>query len=269
MEEIKCDEVKKNLSAYFDNELDNDEYLNIEHHLRHCQICREQLKDIILLSNTLKDFSARIKYDLADTSDNVLYNLFEIQDLNCDQVNQKLFDYAHGDLEIQDFYKVEEHINNCSSCRKELETIEDEKKAQRKIYIVPIEENNSSCKNIRPRLQDFLDKELSKEESAIIAKHLLSCGDCRKIYDNLKITQSAIKNYLNKNTEFKDVAQVSKIKQPRFWITSLLVLFLIAILGLVSTDILKAISDKAEIRIDKVKDATPVKPIYVNLGKKE
>ena len=57
------------------------------------------------------------------------------------------------------------------------------------------------CAEISEDLSAFIDGELSKEQLAKIYEHLIECRCCRQAYEEMKITQKAIKNYFKRSTE--------------------------------------------------------------------
>jgi len=59
----------------------------------------------------------------------------------------------------------------------------------------------SICSEISEDLSAFIDGELPKEQLAKIYEHLLECDNCRQVYEDMKKTQKAVKNYFERSTE--------------------------------------------------------------------
>lgn len=53
---MKCNEVKRLLSAYFDKELSEDKLLRIKEHLRYCSSCSSELKKIEKVHKLMEAF---------------------------------------------------------------------------------------------------------------------------------------------------------------------------------------------------------------------
>lgn len=53
---MRCNEVKRSLSAYFDNELPEDKMLRIKEHLRYCNSCVSELKKIERIHKLMESF---------------------------------------------------------------------------------------------------------------------------------------------------------------------------------------------------------------------
>ena len=65
------------------------------------------------------------------------------------------------------------------------------------------------CTEISEDLSAFIDGELSKEQLAKIYEHLIECRCCRQAYEDMKITQKAIKNYFKRSTEEFEIPEKS------------------------------------------------------------
>ena len=65
------------------------------------------------------------------------------------------------------------------------------------------------CAEISEDLSAFIDGELSKEQLAKIYEHLIECRCCRQAYEDMKITQKAIKNYFKRSTEEFEIPEKS------------------------------------------------------------
>ncbi len=52
---MNCKNVRKNLSAYVDEELSQELMNNIGRHIEHCPECRSEFEDLIILTNMFKE----------------------------------------------------------------------------------------------------------------------------------------------------------------------------------------------------------------------
>lgn len=50
---MNCESIKERLSAYADKELNREEELTVEEHLKECPACREELEKIYVMSRSL------------------------------------------------------------------------------------------------------------------------------------------------------------------------------------------------------------------------
>lgn len=63
------------------------------------------------------------------------------------------------------------------------------------------------CNEISEDLSAFIDGELSKEQLAKVYEHLLECSFCRQAYEDMKMTQKALKNYFERSTEELEIPE--------------------------------------------------------------
>jgi len=57
--DIECNLVVENLSAFFDKELDEDLTLKVKHHLCNCLNCRREFSKLLKTQNLLKGYFKR------------------------------------------------------------------------------------------------------------------------------------------------------------------------------------------------------------------
>jgi len=53
---VRCNEVKRSLSAYFDGELSEDKMLKIKEHLKYCNSCASELRKIERIHGLMESF---------------------------------------------------------------------------------------------------------------------------------------------------------------------------------------------------------------------
>lgn len=114
---LSCESTKLLLSAYFDNELNAEESLKIKKHINNCEECNQELHYLEKLSHLLKDYSERIELDCLDLSQKVINKLCKEEKLFCSQVQKEAKSYLSGNVDIDLYYSITEHINNCSDCK--------------------------------------------------------------------------------------------------------------------------------------------------------
>ncbi len=56
-------------------------------------------------------------------------------------------------------------------------------------------EERRRCKEIRPKISAYLDNELTVEEQIAVARHILSCEECRREHDSLKSIDTLLLDY--------------------------------------------------------------------------
>lgn len=131
------------------------------------------------------------------------------------------------------------------------------------------------CSEISEDLSAFIDGELAKEQLSKIYEHLLECRCCRQTYEEMKITQEAVKNYFKRSTEEFEIPEkplktkdniISKIifiqKEKRI-IYSAVALSFLAIISYFSISLINFNSPEKEV-LHKVK-FTKEKPVLTPL----
>ncbi|MDD3149909.1 MAG: zf-HC2 domain-containing protein [Candidatus Gastranaerophilales bacterium] len=112
--QINCQDIEKNLSAYIDDELNDNDKLFIEEHLKNCPNCQQQL-------NQLSQTISLCKNTLGKTTSNLSINYKELIEKSkiCANIEEKLSPFLDGELSRQEIIEVTEHLMVCPHCRKE------------------------------------------------------------------------------------------------------------------------------------------------------
>ena len=120
---LSCDELKLMISAYFDNELSQEESLYIENHLQQCETCSLEVENIKKLSQILKSYDAKINISQAKTVSFVL-NRLKIEDsVSCNEVLDELSAYYDGELNLKLHYLIKDHLTVCNNCRRDYDNL--------------------------------------------------------------------------------------------------------------------------------------------------
>lgn len=126
--EINCDFVSKNLSAYYDKELDDDVYQKIQIHLRECITCRREFS-----------YMAKMSYQLMKSFENVSISEINVdidKAMQCHFVLEHLDEFVDKQLAKKESSQISEHLLNCTSCRYDYEKLKDIKKITRWYFSV-------------------------------------------------------------------------------------------------------------------------------------
>ncbi|OGI21113.1 MAG: hypothetical protein A2287_10660 [Candidatus Melainabacteria bacterium RIFOXYA12_FULL_32_12] len=286
---VSCDHVKLLVSAYFDNELSDEEADVVDNHLNKCPLCAKELENIKNLSGLLKGFSDKFEYKESNLASTVVDRICNIKTIACNEVLDELSAYFDGELDLKLHYLVEEHVNSCASCKTELNKIEKLSSyikstcnMDKELNLWPDVEadlnNVDTCNEMYSNLSAFLDRELPKNEIVKISEHLLACKHCRRDYENLKTTQFAVKNYFIKSVTDKDASnkdiynntleKLDKTQHRRELLTSIVAIFIMALLGWFSMNTIEPIiMKKAYGHNPKV--VNPDRPVFVKYAKAE
>lgn len=118
--DINCDYVQKNLSAYYDKELDENELLNIQTHLRACITCRREYSNIAKMS---------YRFMMSFNGTEIPHFDVDLQKVStCHFVMEHLNDYVDKQLSKKDVSIISEHLLNCRACRHDYEEIKNIRK---------------------------------------------------------------------------------------------------------------------------------------------
>lgn len=111
-----CQQVRLDLSAFHDKELETDKVSSIEKHLQQCQECRIELEKVAELAFDLNNLP-RLKAptELAEKLD--LRN----DEQTCASLRQNLDAYVDAELEAAEMASAKAHIEDCADCSKQLE----------------------------------------------------------------------------------------------------------------------------------------------------
>jgi len=214
---LSCDEMKLLISAYFDNELSDEESLYVENHLKQCEKCSLELENIKKLSQTLKGYDARTNISQTETLSFILNRLNNEQTVSCDEVLDELAAYYDGELDLKLHYSIEDHLNTCTGCKAEFEKIKKLGDLIRSSANTDVEldiwpkveadlEKVYICDKVQDKISPYLDKELTKDEIILVSQHLLECKHCRRDYDDLKYTQSLVHRYFKNISKYNELA---------------------------------------------------------------
>lgn len=159
---IKCDDVCKNLSAYYDKELDDNLYNQIQEHLRACITCRREFSNM-----------AKMSYQMMKTFDKVEIPKLNIdidKALQCQFVMENLDEYVDKELQKKDSSKISEHLLNCKLCRNDYEDLKNIKKVTRWYFSVfKLPSNVVNCRQIVNLSFDFSKKRVAWVSAACLA----------------------------------------------------------------------------------------------------
>lgn len=132
-ESVSCKQVEENLSAYFDGEMDTNNYYAIKNHLDECKDCEPKYKKLEYLRNLIKLSVDSLDLDLWST----VYNrLVDPEELECSFVSDKLSEYIDKEMDKKLYKAISEHILACPICRKEFDDL---KYLQTKVKIALLE----------------------------------------------------------------------------------------------------------------------------------
>jgi len=121
--EQSCDKIKKLLSAYFDNELSEEDSNNIKKHLTNCPECTNDFNNIKNVSNYFKNLSQKVIPPLYEIANKVINRMYTDKKLTCSEVLEEVSAYYDGELTLKLHYLVDEHLKNCESCHSEYENL--------------------------------------------------------------------------------------------------------------------------------------------------
>ncbi|EKE03757.1 MAG: hypothetical protein ACD_20C00156G0002 [uncultured bacterium] len=286
---LSCDDIKILVSAYFDNELSEEEARIVDNHLSKCALCAGALENIKDLSGLLKGFSNRVEYKESNTYSAIVDRVYTKKAITCSEVLDELSAYFDGELNLKLHYLIDDHLNTCSSCKSEFSKIEKLSTHIKSSFNISKElnlwpeietdlNNIDICKEISENLSAFLDKELTRDDTIQVSEHLLTCKHCRRDYENLKATQFAIRNYFKKSISYKagsnkdicdnTLVRLDKKERRKELFTSIASVFIIALLSWFSMNTVEPmIMKKAYGHNPKV--VNPDRPVFVKYAKAE
>jgi len=113
---MRCNEVREQLVAYLDGELDAGEREIVDSHLSNCPVCRGELVAHESTDDLLDKFGIGITPE-RDLAAAVLQQAKE--DPWCGHIRRELVAFIDGELDEEGATPVEEHLAECADCRGE------------------------------------------------------------------------------------------------------------------------------------------------------
>lgn len=113
---MRCDEIRDQLVAYLDGELDAEDREIVDSHLANCPVCRGELVGHESTDDLLSSLGGTIKPE-RDLAAAVLQQAKE--DPWCSHIRRELVAYVDGELDADEAAPVEEHLAECADCRGE------------------------------------------------------------------------------------------------------------------------------------------------------
>ena len=137
--QLSCNDVDENISAYFDGELEPTQYYSIDDHIKNCTRCEENYKKLKYLRNLIKLSVDSLDIDLWQK----VYNrLIQPEQLECSFVSDQLSAYLDREINNELYKSISEHILQCPECRKEFNQIKYIQQEVKKALIKPAENIN-------------------------------------------------------------------------------------------------------------------------------
>lgn len=127
---ITCEQISPLLSAYLDGELSQAERETVEWHLRECEVCRSELKEL----EEAKNFTLQLGEVQPPLSLRARIMARVEKEKVCETIRPLLGAYLDGEVSETDSSRVEEHLASCEECKKELEA---EMKVRQLLQTVP------------------------------------------------------------------------------------------------------------------------------------
>ena len=111
---ITCEQISPILSAYLDGELSRAERESVEWHLKECERCRGELERVRLLTLQVEEIQPPLSL-----RQRIMARVEKEKE--CETIRPLLTAYIDGYLSKAEKEQVDQHINSCELCRKELE----------------------------------------------------------------------------------------------------------------------------------------------------
>lgn len=127
---ISCEQISPLLSAYLDGELSQAERESVEWHLKECEVCRSELKEL----QEAKRFALQLSEVQPPLSLRQRIMARVEREKECQTVRPLIGAYLDEELTQAERRQVERHLTMCKDCHEELET---EKKVREVLQILP------------------------------------------------------------------------------------------------------------------------------------
>jgi predicted anti-sigma-YlaC factor YlaD len=175
------------------NDFKSDDRLVAEH-IATCDICRGDAVVYLRLRRLISSLPIVATPASVLAKFNELKQITANMSMDCSQVSEKLSAWYVGDLDIIDSFLLEDHLLWCSTCRKEVATLDAVGTLLHRIEnITPpvtihadmlamagVVGAGLSCDTVMPLLSLWGDGQLTRVENFLIEEHLLSCENCRE-----------------------------------------------------------------------------------------
>ncbi|MEI6520946.1 MAG: zf-HC2 domain-containing protein [bacterium] len=175
------------------NDFNGDDRLVAEH-IAVCDICRADAVVNLRLRRLISSLPIVATPASVLAKFNELKQITANRSMDCSQVSGKLLAWYAGDLDIIDSFLLEDHLLWCSTCRKEVATLDAVGTLLHRIEnITPpvtihadmlamagVVGAGLTCDAVMPLLSLWGDGQLTRVESFLIEEHLLSCENCRE-----------------------------------------------------------------------------------------
>lgn len=187
---MSCTDLKEELSAFVDGQVDSALNVLISVHLQSCRSCSNQVKEIESLSRVLAcGVLPNNVPDIWERMKNVLPSV-------CDVIKEDLSAYLDGELSASAQEGVNKHLKECSDCLTCFRSLnatntfiarELELPHHVKVDIWPSIKArlNEDCALIQSELSAYADQEVVTLRHRTITSHLTECLNCRNSFNRL------------------------------------------------------------------------------------
>lgn len=198
MNKISCTDLREELSAFVDGQVDATVNAAISVHLQSCQSCSQQMEVIKSLSRFLAqgaslenvpDIWERMKGDVPSV---------------CSVIEEDLSAYLDGELSASAQEGVNKHLKECGNCLTNFRSLnvtntfisrELELPHDVKVDIWPLirARLNEDCALIQSELSAYADQEVVTLRHRTITSHLAECLNCRNSFNRLSLAADVIR----------------------------------------------------------------------------
>ncbi len=243
MQNVNCLSIE-NLSALYDNQLENYDRNLAYGHLGQCKDCSYQFDLISKTSaNLRKGFEQMAKSYNVD-----LVGRLTCQNDVCSAIVVDLSAFVDNELTQAASEGIKSHLKHCKPCLAKFNGLRNLNQTLQNAFKLPNSHNidlvaaikdkiNNDCKQMASDFSAFLDSSLNTTRHYEITKHLMACSNCQNQIDKLMDVSNLIKteyrapmdvnllpgiqNKLKlKVVSNKPVSNVKNLKLPKFAIAS-------------------------------------------------
>jgi anti-sigma factor RsiW len=197
-----CKDFRVELSAYVDNELDEDTHARVGEHLRTCGSCAQEHDSIKKLSRVLGLGQAAVAEKAPDLWSLVAGKLPSV----CQSIEDDLSAYLDGELLAPAKEGVSLHLEKCPSCLEKFHQLSKVTVLLSKGLELPASVEVDLWANIKTQLNDdcllikndisaFIDKEVATLRHRTVTHHLIECHDCTNEFEGLSKVGDAVRTH--------------------------------------------------------------------------
>lgn len=206
---LACTDLKDELSAFIDGELDAGLQGQIKEHLDSCSDCHGAHESLRLTVSIVAKGTLATAAKCPDIWGALQSKLPSV----CELVEEDFSAYLDGELIVPAKEGVSEHLNACPPCHGKFQNLSQvngllsrglEMPANLELNLWASIKNrlDEDCQLIRDELSSFYDREVTPQRHRAITSHLLECAECR---DQLAlITQTGEMLRTNYQPEFPE-----------------------------------------------------------------